>query len=198
MTLEFKRGEGIDQFGREQAAGPEVQAGPGVWEHRIIGLCSSAPGFLPRQGLVFNGALAGTDQGRFAQRLRRVELRHLPHLPRTRRGEARRRSGRHQPGARAQRRHHGRAARSLFCSARRWRGLRRQELRGDHPRRLEADAERSVQSAGAYNRKTDPQEKTNLAATNKKMFNELSAALRLHIQRGGATPWQKPPAGRSP
>jgi hypothetical protein len=43
-----------------------------------------------------------------------------------------------------------------------------------------------------YNLKTDPQERTNLAATNKKMFNELSAALRRHIQIGGATPWQKP------
>jgi len=43
-----------------------------------------------------------------------------------------------------------------------------------------------------YHLKTDPQERTNLAATNKKMFNNLSAALRQHIQRGGATPWQKP------
>jgi arylsulfatase A-like enzyme len=43
-----------------------------------------------------------------------------------------------------------------------------------------------------YHLKTDPQEKTNLAATNKKMFNELATALRQHIQRGGATPWQKP------
>jgi arylsulfatase A-like enzyme len=43
-----------------------------------------------------------------------------------------------------------------------------------------------------YNLKTDPQEKVNLAATNKKMFNELSTALRWQIQRGGATPWQKP------
>jgi arylsulfatase A-like enzyme len=43
-----------------------------------------------------------------------------------------------------------------------------------------------------YHLKSDPQERTNLAATNKKMFNELSTALRQHIQRGGATPWQKP------
>lgn len=48
-----------------------------------------------------------------------------------------------------------------------------------------------------YNLKTDPQERTNLAATNKKMFNELSAALRRHIQIGGATPWQKPSLGSS-
>ncbi len=60
MTLEFKRGEGIDQFGREQTTAPEVQGGPGVWEHRIIGLCSSAPGALPRQGLVFKGGKPGT------------------------------------------------------------------------------------------------------------------------------------------
>jgi arylsulfatase A-like enzyme len=48
-----------------------------------------------------------------------------------------------------------------------------------------------------YNLKTDPQEKINLAATNRKMFNELSTALRQHIQRGGATPWQKPTQGKS-
>lgn len=48
-----------------------------------------------------------------------------------------------------------------------------------------------------YNLKTDPQETENLAATEKKVFNELAAALRLHIQRGGATPWQ-PPAQPSP
>jgi arylsulfatase A-like enzyme len=34
-----------------------------------------------------------------------------------------------------------------------------------------------------YSLKADPQEKTNLAATNKKVVNELSAALRQHIQR---------------
>ncbi|QOV87631.1 sulfatase-like hydrolase/transferase [Humisphaera borealis] len=60
LKLDFKRGEGIDQFGREQAIGPEVQGGPGVWEHRIIGLCSSAPGILPRHGLVFKGGKPGT------------------------------------------------------------------------------------------------------------------------------------------
>ena len=60
LTLEFKRGEGIDQFGREQSTAPEIQGGPGVWEHRVIGLCSSAPGKLPRQGLVFTGGKPGT------------------------------------------------------------------------------------------------------------------------------------------
>ncbi len=43
-----------------------------------------------------------------------------------------------------------------------------------------------------YNLKDDPREQHNLAATNKKAFNELSTALCAHIQRGGATPWQKP------
>ena len=37
-----------------------------------------------------------------------------------------------------------------------------------------------------YNLKTDPQERTNLAATNQTICNELSAALRRHIQCGGA------------
>jgi arylsulfatase A-like enzyme len=59
-TVLFKRGEGIDQFGRDQSTAPEVQGGPGVWEHRIIGLCSTAPGSLPRHGLVFRGGTAGT------------------------------------------------------------------------------------------------------------------------------------------
>ena len=43
-----------------------------------------------------------------------------------------------------------------------------------------------------YNLKADPQEKTNHAATQKEIFNELSTALRQHIQRGGSSPWQKP------
>jgi arylsulfatase A-like enzyme len=49
-----------------------------------------------------------------------------------------------------------------------------------------------------YNLKTDPQEKINLAATNRKMFNDLSSALRQHIQRGGTTPWQKPSRKHQP
>jgi arylsulfatase A-like enzyme len=43
-----------------------------------------------------------------------------------------------------------------------------------------------------YHLKADPQERTNLIATRKQEFNELTAALRRHIQRGGAIPWQKP------
>lgn len=43
-----------------------------------------------------------------------------------------------------------------------------------------------------YNLKADPKETTNLAAHEKNIFNDLSAALRQHIQRGGETPWQAP------
>ena len=43
-----------------------------------------------------------------------------------------------------------------------------------------------------YNLKDDPQEKNNLASKAPKVFNELAAALRAQIQRGGATPWQDP------
>ena len=41
-----------------------------------------------------------------------------------------------------------------------------------------------------YNLKSDPQETTDLAAKNRKLFNELSTALRKQIQRGGSVPWQ--------
>jgi hypothetical protein len=60
MVLNFKRGEGIDQFGRDQSQSPETQGGLGEWEHRVIGLCASAPGVLPRHGLVFRGGKPGT------------------------------------------------------------------------------------------------------------------------------------------
>lgn len=43
-----------------------------------------------------------------------------------------------------------------------------------------------------YNLRSDPGETTDLAATNKPMFNELANALRAHVQRGGRTPWQQP------
>jgi arylsulfatase A-like enzyme len=49
-----------------------------------------------------------------------------------------------------------------------------------------------------YNLKEDPQEMRNLASTHKKVFNELVAALRAHVQRGGATPWQQPSHAKSP
>ena len=43
-----------------------------------------------------------------------------------------------------------------------------------------------------YNLKTDPRETTNLASREPKVFQELSAALRLRIQQGGQVPWQEP------
>ncbi|MGE3803566.1 MAG: sulfatase-like hydrolase/transferase [Gemmataceae bacterium] len=46
-----------------------------------------------------------------------------------------------------------------------------------------------------YNLRDDPKEANNLAAKEKDKFNELSAALRKQIQRGGAVSWQ-PPARR--
>jgi arylsulfatase A-like enzyme len=45
-----------------------------------------------------------------------------------------------------------------------------------------------------YNLADDPQETNDLAKTQKGKFNELSAALRVQVQRGGAVPWQ--PASR--
>jgi arylsulfatase A-like enzyme len=72
FTLAFKRGEGIDQFGREQVNGPEPQGAPGVWEHRVIGLCGLAPGALPRHGVVFRGGKPGT----FTIYLDNLRLRH--------------------------------------------------------------------------------------------------------------------------
>jgi arylsulfatase A-like enzyme len=42
-----------------------------------------------------------------------------------------------------------------------------------------------------YNLQDDPQEKINVAVTNEEVVGKLSVALRCHIQRGGATPWQK-------
>lgn len=43
-----------------------------------------------------------------------------------------------------------------------------------------------------YNLKNDPQEKINASTKAPKVFREMSDALRRHIQRGGATPWQRP------
>jgi arylsulfatase A-like enzyme len=43
-----------------------------------------------------------------------------------------------------------------------------------------------------YNLNDDPHEQRNLAATHGERVKELAAALRVHVQRGGSTPWQKP------
>ena len=72
VQLDFKRGEGIDQHGREQATGPAPQGGPDGWEHRVVGLCSSAPGIIPRHGIVFTGRTPGT----FKVYLDNLRLRH--------------------------------------------------------------------------------------------------------------------------
>jgi arylsulfatase A-like enzyme len=56
----FKRGDGVDQFGRDQTTGPGIADGKSVWEHRIIGLASTAPGALGKHGVVFNGGKPGT------------------------------------------------------------------------------------------------------------------------------------------
>jgi hypothetical protein len=56
----FRRGLGIDQFGREQIRGPATRGGKGVWEHRVIGLLEGAPGPLPNHAMVFSGNQAGT------------------------------------------------------------------------------------------------------------------------------------------
>jgi hypothetical protein len=60
MQIFFKPGDGIDQFGREQASGPAIRGGAGIWEHRIVGLSSFAPGPLGNHGLVFSGGTPGT------------------------------------------------------------------------------------------------------------------------------------------
>jgi arylsulfatase A-like enzyme len=41
-----------------------------------------------------------------------------------------------------------------------------------------------------YDLETDPLERTDLSGREKKIFNDLSAALRRQIQRGGGVPWQ--------
>ena len=43
-----------------------------------------------------------------------------------------------------------------------------------------------------YNLKDDPQEQRDLSKEEPIIFREMSAALRIHTQRGGAVPWQRP------
>jgi len=49
-----------------------------------------------------------------------------------------------------------------------------------------------------YNLQDDPKEENDLAATNHQKFRELSRALRVQIQRGGAVPWQRPERALAP
>jgi len=44
----------------------------------------------------------------------------------------------------------------------------------------------------------DPGETTDLAGKNRGKYRELGAAMRIHIQRGGAVPWQKSKEGEDP
>jgi len=72
VTLFFKRGEGLDQYGREQVAGPEPQGGAREWERRVIGLSSYGPGIIPGHALVFKGA----KPGNFKVYLDNLRIRH--------------------------------------------------------------------------------------------------------------------------
>lgn len=56
----FKLGTAVDQFGRDQVSGPGIADGKSIWEHRIVGLSSTAPGPLGKHGVVFSGGTAGT------------------------------------------------------------------------------------------------------------------------------------------
>ena len=56
----FKPGTGVDQFGRDQSTGPGIADGKSTWEHRVVGLASTAPGALGKHGVVFTGGTAGT------------------------------------------------------------------------------------------------------------------------------------------
>ena len=43
-----------------------------------------------------------------------------------------------------------------------------------------------------YNLKNDPYETKNLANSHRKVFNDMTTRLRVHIQNGGRVPWQPP------
>ena len=43
-----------------------------------------------------------------------------------------------------------------------------------------------------YNLASDPKEENNLVTQHPNRFRELAGALRFHVQRGGAVPWQRP------
>ncbi len=69
----FKTGTGVDQFGRDQTSGPGIADGKSAWEHRIVGLSSTAPGPLGKHGVVFTGGTPGT----FTIFLDNLRIRHL-------------------------------------------------------------------------------------------------------------------------
>jgi hypothetical protein len=69
----FKQGTAVDQFGRDQITGPGIADNKSTWEHRIIGLSSTAPGPLGKHGVVFTGGTPGT----FTIYLDNLRIRHL-------------------------------------------------------------------------------------------------------------------------
>jgi len=71
--MEFRRGSGIDQFGREQVLGPATRGGEGIWEHRIVGLLGDAPGPQPNHAMVFGSNRVGT----FKIYLDNLRIRHI-------------------------------------------------------------------------------------------------------------------------
>ena len=108
-------------------------------------------------------------------------------------GAARRQPRCRQPRPAFRRRHDRQAPRPLLRPPRRGPayGGKSYEaiIRGDW-KLLQNDPFRPLE---LYNLEDDPQEQDNVAATNPKVFQELAAApAHAHIQRGGATPWQRP------
>jgi arylsulfatase A len=69
----FKIGTVVDQLGRDQVTGPGIADAANVWEHRIVGLASTAPGPLGKHGVVFIGGKPGT----FTVYLDNLRVRHL-------------------------------------------------------------------------------------------------------------------------
>lgn len=69
----FKIGTAVDQFGRDQVTGPGIADAANAWEHRIVGLASTAPGPLGKHGVVFIGGKPGT----FTVYLDNLRIRHL-------------------------------------------------------------------------------------------------------------------------
>lgn len=68
----FRPGTAVDQFGRDQSTGPGIADGGSIWEPRIVGLSSTAPGPLGKHGVVFIGG----DPGTFSIYLDNLRIRH--------------------------------------------------------------------------------------------------------------------------
>ena len=72
----FRKGDGIDQLGREQADGPPVRGKPGTWEHRVVGLSSLAPNIQLGLAAAFRGGTPGT----YTIRIDNAAVRHVDGL----------------------------------------------------------------------------------------------------------------------